>query len=263
MWGRTYNTYRLLLEYGSPCAEYASPSSTEGAAQLVRLPVAVATVAFEFTAEEPAEPVIERFGRVKDGLLSDRSEERVCVSISASDARAHATFRLAASSSGGAEGGPSVRLQLTVARYYPVLRCVQLSRVSGTGVAPEAVVKALLAGCDLTTVWKLKGEGMLHACMRMDDTHGRARSARTHMSARQIAAASTHTRQLLAWHHPWPHCRHRGLWQLVGVARHNPRLVAAAQPQPVALRAVGAAARDRHDHDAQGAHSCTLAADAL
>lgn len=153
VFGRSAETFKALLEYASPSNEYSLPAN-ETATQLVRLPVANATVEFEFTSDEAG--VGQRFATVLESALARGCEERLVLRVLC-DANAPATIWATSTGSGGA-GEPRVRVQLNVARSYPVLRCVQLSRCGSTGAVPDAVVEQLLSRCDLTTVWKLKCE---------------------------------------------------------------------------------------------------------
>jgi hypothetical protein len=170
VFGGSPDTFKVLLEFGSPRVEhYAAQTAGGGSASpqqgaLVRLPVAVALLEFEFTSDESEQAILERFAQKKNSLLLEHVEESVVAQID----HVHGAAAHAASPHEGARPSPGrgaeeqhdpplVRLQLSVTSLYPVLRCVQLSRVTSTGTASDSVLEKLLAQCDLSTVWKIKG----------------------------------------------------------------------------------------------------------
>eukprot|EP00955_Chlamydomonas_euryale_P092546 364716-Chlamydomonas_euryale.AAC.4 len=232
VFGRSPDTFKAVLEYGSPSVDYAS-SSADACQQIVRLPVATATVEFGFRGDEAG--VGERFAGVLASELGGRCEERVVVRVrtgSSGFAPSTTIWATSGASVGGSAAEPRVRVELSVAKHYPVLRCVQLSRLTSTGQAPDAIVEALLSRCDLTTVWKLKSEA------RPRRTHG---ACMLHPSA----ALCSRRRVLL-----FRRYRLRWLWQLLGGAIYAPRLGAATQPQSEPLRPVHPPCRGREPHGA-------------
>lgn len=143
VFGGSPDSFRLQIEYGSPSE----------AQDLVRLPVAVAGLQFEFNSDEGEDPVVQRFLGRKSDVLASRIEERVTVKLAMGSSGQKTIW----ANSMHAESQPRLLVQLSVVVQAPVLRQLQVSRVSSTGIASDAVLEALLGRCDLTTVWKLKG----------------------------------------------------------------------------------------------------------
>lgn len=88
VFGGVPDTFRLTCEFGPAAQDYFSASTpnpsttvTHPVHQHVRLPVALATLDFEFNSEEDATAVVERFAQRKSALLLDRLEEHIVVRI--------------------------------------------------------------------------------------------------------------------------------------------------------------------------------------
>ncbi|KAG2497865.1 hypothetical protein HYH03_004131 [Edaphochlamys debaryana] len=136
VFGGQPDSFKLVLEYGRD-----SPEQQQGVhAAAVRLPIALATVEFEFNSDEAEDAVLARFTQAKSRVAFDRLEERVVLKL-----------KPRASPLAG------VSAKLSVAALSPALRCLQVVRTSSTGNAPEALLTALLKHCDLAGVWKLRG----------------------------------------------------------------------------------------------------------
>ena len=163
VFGGSPDSFKLLLEFGSPSLDYSAQhqqsqqhtqrrDSVSGAS-MVRLPVALATLEFEFNGDEPEAAILERFVQRTSALLLDRIEEHVLVQITTPTDPPRTPPPLHGSSSDGAdisaghESSPGVSLRLSVACRRPVLRTLHFSRVSGSGFAPEAAMQVRDGPC--------------------------------------------------------------------------------------------------------------------
>ena len=144
VFGGSPDVFKILLEFGSPSLDYQQ----HGGSTVVRLPVALASLEFEFTLDEVEATIIERFLQRKSTLLQDRVEQRVLVKISPSAVVSTSLF---------GHANKAVSIQLSVTNRTPVLRTIQFYRMSGSGNASEPVMQSLLRHCDLSMVWKVKG----------------------------------------------------------------------------------------------------------
>lgn len=140
VFGGSPDSYKILVEFGSPSLDY---QQQHAGSAVVRLPVALASLEFEFTSDEAEANIIDRFLQRRDALLQDRVEQRVIVKVTGAPLVGHASR--------------VVVVQLSVTSRTPVLRTIQLYRVNGSGSASESVMQSLLKHCDLGMVWKVKG----------------------------------------------------------------------------------------------------------
>ncbi len=115
-YGGTPDSFKLILEFGREDGTTESP--LQQLSGPVRLPVALATLEFEFKDDESVDVVLERFTQRKSSITFDRMEERVVLKLSVHDRGA---------------SGPYVRAKVSVACVSPTLRCVQAIRVTSTG----------------------------------------------------------------------------------------------------------------------------------
>ncbi|GFR41419.1 hypothetical protein Agub_g2103, partial [Astrephomene gubernaculifera] len=138
VFGGNPDSFKLVFEYGRDSTTKEQSSALP--AGQVRLPVALATMEFEFNSNESEAAVLERFTQAKSKITFDRLEERIVLKLTAKD-----------ETSGG------VKASISLACITPVLRCVQVVRTSSTGNVPEALLTALLKHCELGGVWKLRG----------------------------------------------------------------------------------------------------------
>ncbi|PNH02357.1 Calcium-independent phospholipase A2-gamma [Tetrabaena socialis] len=165
VFGGNPDSFKLVLEYGRD--DTYVPDHLSGQ---VRLPVALATVEFEFNSDESEASVLERFTQAKSRIAFERMEERVLLKLAPHEASSSVSSLGASAGAGvgavgavdGAvsargNGGAGVGAKLSVACVSPVLRCVQAVRTSSAGSVPEAVLTALFKHCDQSGVWKLRG----------------------------------------------------------------------------------------------------------
>jgi hypothetical protein len=149
VFGGSPDSFRLILEYGPASAHsyrHHHPEKSH-AVQQVRLPVAAARVEFEWTSDDLESEVVERFAQRISAALEDLMEERVMLEIDFEQIDHAASF-------------PNNHLRVKIGTAYvaPLLRNVQLKRSSSSGTASEELITALLSHCDITTIWKLKGD---------------------------------------------------------------------------------------------------------
>jgi Leucine-rich repeat (LRR) protein len=161
VFGGSPDSFKLLLEYGSSNIDYSHtvrPHQQNAGSTQVRLPLAIATLEFEFNSDESESAVAERFVQKTSTLLLSRVEERVVVKFVLADNASISKRLLNFSNSNQLRLGfhKAVSLDLSIACQAPVLRCMQFTRVSGTGNASDAALQTLLSHCDLSTIWKIK-----------------------------------------------------------------------------------------------------------
>ena len=151
VFGGVPDTFKILLEYGPSHHDYEQ-GSQHSSTQQVRLPVAVASLEFEFNSEEGDLTVVERFAQKVSNLVLSRIEERVVARITLV-----AQEQQPAGQPTSSTPARLVSLKLSVACCLPSLRHLQVTRTTSSGTVGEPVLSALLKHCHLQGVWKLKG----------------------------------------------------------------------------------------------------------
>lgn len=134
VFGGNPDSFKLVFEYGRdvPMPQQqggrtsgdgggivAGPVLLPHAESQVRLPVALATLEFEFNSDEPEASVIERFTQRKSSIAFDCMEERVMLKLEPLRA-VRGSARL-------------VQARVTVAAIAPALRCIHVARTSSSG----------------------------------------------------------------------------------------------------------------------------------
>lgn len=136
VFGGSADVFKISLEFGRSLDDPTSLSA-------VRLPKAVATLDLEWNSDEATEAVLERFTQRKSALILDQHlEERLVLELVPKAGRCDA-----------------IVTRLLVRASYPALRCINVSRVNGSGSVSEPLLAGLLRHMSL--------EGARHSATRV------------------------------------------------------------------------------------------------